>query len=356
MVQDLLIRTYREGDEYAIFHLTNIVYSKTGNLQNWLKYWKWKFIHTSERPTNIWVAEYENKIVGHIAYIPLRMVYQNKKIIGCQAVDLIIHPDYRRKGIFIAMGRKALDTAGERGITIAFGFGTKEARMGHLKYGWFDVCSLPRLFKPLRLETVLQKRIQNRLLLKISSAVLTPYIKRRFQTKKIPSVQGAMIKKISSFDERFDDFWKKTHLSLGICVVRDSKYLNWRYIKAPHQKYVVFSAERGNEALGFIVVRVREGVFKSGEIVDILTLPCIKEVANNLILKAINYLEKEKVCGVHCWLLGNESYYNVLRKCGFIPLRHTQKFIARANSQEVNREFLKRKENWFITMGDSDRH
>ena len=57
--------------------------------------------------------------------------------LGSIVVDVMSHPDYRKQGMFTALGRAGLADAGQAGIDFSFGFPIrKEVMPGHLKVGW----------------------------------------------------------------------------------------------------------------------------------------------------------------------------------------------------------------------------
>lgn len=49
-----------------------------------------------------------------MALLPVEMRIGDKIVKGSQAVDLIVHPEFRRKGIFLAIGRFITNDAGEK--------------------------------------------------------------------------------------------------------------------------------------------------------------------------------------------------------------------------------------------------
>jgi len=360
------VRTYKEGDESGITKLLK------RNFEDWL--WEYKqnpFGHL------IGVAAHDNQLVGHMAMVPVNMKIGTKTVLASQAVDLVVHPEFRRQGIFLAIGRFLAEETERKAIDIWYGIPNKLAHSGHLKYGWFDVCKVPLLIKPISLgrvsETFMGKhkltrffnrykisRKTSKIILQLISSIDRLFAKIFNQTGDNDSKKNFEIRAISSFDERVDVLWKKASKDYPLAVVRTSEYLNWRYVKKPQAKYRILSAERSGEIVGYIVLKTREEEnLKSGYIVDIFAQCSDKSLIQSLILKAIEHLKEEKVDLIYCWMLKNglstRVYYKTLRYNGFTHFfGRTHPLIARANSPRLSKYFIGDPKNWFITIGDSD--
>jgi GNAT superfamily N-acetyltransferase len=360
------IRKYKEGDETGILELMNLGRKDKRTNEHWL--WEYKnnpFGHF------IWVAEHNGQIVGHMALIPTNMKIGDKNIPSSQAVDLIVHPKYRRQGMFLAIGKTSTEEAGREGVDITYGFPNEPARSGHLKYGWFDVCKMFLLIRICNMQNMVsffekykivkflnrQKMSRNavKLVLQIISAV-SSFLPRIFnRIEKDPNLaKDIEIHAITSFDNNIDSFWERVSKDYNIIVVRDKKYLNWRYFKKPDAKYTVLLAEENEKILGYIVLgSVNENNLSLGYIVDILTSPDNERVIQVLISRAIEHFRKEVVDAIACWTLRNNAIYKILRYNGFVPFTSCP-FIARVNSTRLPEEFVRDHKNWYITIGDSD--
>ena len=90
--------------------------------------------------------------------------------------------------------------------------------------------------------------------------------------KRLPP-EGTEFKEIKRFDKRFGRFWDRIKGDYPIMAVKDSAFLNWRYIDIPHMAYRAIALEKKESAeiLGFIVLGKEEHDFRGGQIVDLLT-------------------------------------------------------------------------------------
>jgi GNAT superfamily N-acetyltransferase len=367
------VRTYKKGDELGILELMNLSGFER-NYQRTIEHWLWKY-EGSQFGHLTAVAEHDRKIVGTMGLTLANVRIQDKIVLGCQAVDLVVHPKFRGQGIFLSIGRFLLGEAEKKGVLVTYGFPNEQARSGHLKYGWFDVCGVPRLVKPLNMNTIVNIFGENRIIrglseYKVSRSVaksvlqnivkMTVLFSKAFNRIGPVSFADFEINQIDSFDSSIDSFWEEVSKDYAIAVVRDKKYLNWRYFECPNVKYAVFIAKKNGEITGYIVLRyTEEKNLIIGHIVDILAPLKNKAAIQYMISRAIEYFKERNVDLIVCWMLKSSScghfFYRIFRNNGFIPiLGQSMRFMARANSSQVSRMFLREETNWYVTKGDSD--
>jgi hypothetical protein len=136
-------------------------------------------------------------------------------------------------------------------------------------------------------------------------------------------------------------------------VVKDRKYLNWRYVAKPGKEYRIFIAEKRQEIAGYIVLKLRKGVRSRGYIIDLLTLIGEDTVAKSLIYKAVQCLKEDGATTISCWMLPDTPYYKILRKLGFIR-RLGPPFCICIHDQNLSKEFITNPSNWYFVAGDND--
>jgi len=365
------VRRYRPGEEEKISSAMKIVFGHGLHKE----VWRWFY---SENPFNhlFGVAEYENQIISFMGLACEPMVIEGKEFKACIASELGVHPDFRRQGVFTTLGQYIMNEAAKQGIDFCYGFPNEIARLGHMKYGWFDVCSdVPIYVKYLTANGLFKSRKVRKILnkLKIPSyainnfltrfiiencllKMIDGYCKLKFQLpdRSYPISKLTFIRR---FNNAFDDLWKKAWIPLKIAKKRDSKYLNWRFFQKPLGKYVVLTAEREQEVIGFICLLVADANGqKVGYIADFLTLPDEETTLNTLLDEGIRYCKRQEVDAIGCWLLGNDRYLRVLKRNAFFKASSGMRLMARINREEMEkyRPILENASNWFITLGDAD--
>jgi GNAT superfamily N-acetyltransferase len=366
------VRLYRKDDEQGILELMNL-----NGIKRKIEEWSWEY---QENPFGhlIGVAEHRGQIVGHMALVPVCIKTGLKSIKGCQAVDLIVHPKFRGQGIFLAIGKFLMNEAGKQGISLAYGFPNKPAHSGHLKYGWFDVCQVPLMIKPVNARALANIRIADLLVehriigflnrfgisRRIMNSVLSAGLatissfNKAFNQTELDNTEIVEIRRTESFDNRIDDFWSDVSKDYMNIVVRDKKYLNWRYAEKPNANYTTLFAEEDGKIRGYVIFRSENTKnIKCGYVVDILAFLERKSTIQLLISKVVEELRRENVDLIFCWMLNSSRsgrvYYRILKANGFVS-RPGNPLIARANSPDLQSEFVSNPADWYVTMGDSD--
>jgi len=369
------IRAYKKGDENGIYELEKKIDSmypgRDYTFNDWKKWWDWKY---KENPANknepkIWISEYDGEIVGCDAFIPIKMKIKNKIYNIVQNVDLMVHPNFRRQGMFLSLANKSFSSLKQNNQAIAYGFPNRYAYGGHMKYGWFDVSLLKNGIKPIKTDKFIEKHLSNNnkknqsFSKKIYINLVKKVIKTIFKEKKTKKTDNISISQVFSFDEDIDSFWKKISDNYNIIVVRDKKYLNWRYVNVPDKKYIIYIAKENNEICGYIIFRceIQKENRKYGSIYDIIALKNRPDIIYSLLDKTIEYFNKENIDFIHCSMLADNKIIKLFKNKGFIfsqvflrQKKDDRKFIAYLDHSDIEKKYLKNSNNWFIQYGDSD--
>jgi len=140
------IRPYEKGDETGYLALMKMVFPK---YECDLIRWCWEF---RDNPFGFLqtFSTSNGKIVGHLGLVGVPIKVGDRILRGSQAVDLAVHPDFRRKGMFLEIGKKLVQCAEDEGIVISYAAPSERIYRGFLKFGWFYVSEIPLLLKIMR--------------------------------------------------------------------------------------------------------------------------------------------------------------------------------------------------------------
>lgn len=348
------IRRYKEGDEKGIFELTKAVYpEKEYNREKWMQWWTWEFRNAPAGPAIILVAEQEDKIIGQLALIPLKMKIGNQIVRSAIELDDMTHPDYRRQGIFSTLIGPASIVAKEEDIKIIYASPTEMAYSVHLKCRRFDIKGFKFLFKPLNLRNILRNYISNRLQLKLATIIGGLIIDLFFRGKKYVNIDDLTINRISSFDDSIDDFWRRIFSGYEVIVVKNKEYLNWRYVKISNKNYVIYLAKEKEEVCGYVVIRAQKSEdLTMGCIVDIIAPLNRMDIIDQLISAAIEYFEDEKVDLIITKMIANKLYLKAFKRKGFIIKRRNCHLVMHTSSPEISIMHREAAKHCFIQWGD----
>jgi hypothetical protein len=343
------VRTYQDDDRHELLDLLS------GSFAGWKGLKGEQLLEWYENnPLGhlICVAECKKKIVGCYVLTLRRIKIGNEIKQSSLAGDLVVHADFRRQGMFLAMGKFITTEAMKEGIEICLGFPNRFAHQGHLKYGWFDVAEIPMFQTYVNFKGFMMYRGT---LPKLHSFYRALHRKKRIDNT-------IKIKQISSFNSEIDRLWTSIAKYYDILGVRDMKYLNWRFNK-PNSKYQVLTVQENGEIMGYAVLLVKRtraryvGRRRIGYIVDLFVSPK-PSIIHSLVSHSVKFLKEQKVDVILCALLAKKLFYQVLLENGFFPSRKIP-FIGRINKQETDivgaaRTRMRNCENWYATLGDSD--
>ena len=352
------IREYREDDKKGIFDLRKAVYGEPFNEQQW----DWKYSNKPVKVAKIFLAENNGMIVGlrPVMFLPLKVM--SRVVIAGLNADVMTHPDFRHRGIFSTLVREAFERVSNEEIEIVFTFPNENSYLGYVKLGWPHICSVPLLAIPLNFNNLVRKYIKTTALQKPTGSLLGLLFKGLHLGGRLgkTDISGFALGRIYSFDNRFDELWYKVSNQHNIAVVRDSRYLRWRYADKPGQEYIILGIEKERELAGYIILKSNVEMFglKLGLIVDMLTIED-KGITNALLCHAIDYFKRAKMDIIGCLMLKHTAYYKALRKAGFIevPKPFSPKefyFVGYTNSSKVADATVYNVDNWFLTFGDID--
>ena len=360
MIRQWELRFYREGDEKEIVRLLNLALPESNYT---LARWLWEYKNNPYGFLTI-VAEHEGRVVGHMGLFFLELQVGDMVIKGSQACDLAVHPDFRNQGMFLAMGKTLLNEAGEQGVPVTYGFPNRPAYFGHIKYGWFDAARVPVLRCPYHVYNIFEGECAKHPRLKLLNHIVkncskrVDYLASKLRERQPSSISNLVIKEVRMIDPRFDNLWKRMSGNYGVAVVRNRKYLNWRFLEKPDARYRVFAAEKSDDILGYIIVSADVSKYwKVGYIDDVLGENL--DVVRNLVALALRFFRERGIDMAECWLLQQTFWYKALIEKGFIPMHilnpaEKKRFIVRVNSPSFLEVYKGAKKGWYLTYSDSD--
>ena len=269
-----------------------------------INYWKWKHLYNpySKIDSKIVLALEGNKIIGARPLLLTEFIKGGKCVLAAQPCDTMVHPDYRRQGIFKKMNDLAIEYSKEIGVSFFYNFPGWMSRTGYLKQGWRNVCSINKLYLLIRPDVVFANKLNNPLITfgvsffysKLKNKSFLENIPKNFQLKsfyRYPSV----LKKI--------DKLYTNEYSGQINLNRNESFLKWRLDNNPkfHYRYLLFFYS-GN-FIGYSVVQINndENNVLSAKIMDFLILENNYYYAHLFLRSVIKYLIKKNCVQIYAW-------------------------------------------------------
>lgn len=249
------------------------------------------------------VATRDGNVVGAAGHSLYRMVVGGKERLGQFSVHAVTAPEARGLGIFQALEHRHEEEGQERGSTCALIFASRRIR--------------PLLLGPLGWTQIDRRRVWAR-----------------------PFPRGTPAQAVERFGERHDAVSAALAARLGNHVVRDSRYLNWRYLDAP-RPYRAFDVTSGGYAVvGFTTKRGRRVALlmdllaEPGD-VDVLLRGALAEARGTTALLAVPspVLARSR-----------------LLRHGFVPTSYRLDFMGKGLAEPLDA----RAEAWTVSLGDTD--
>ncbi|MBN2465952.1 GNAT family N-acetyltransferase, partial [candidate division WOR-3 bacterium] len=203
--------------------------------------WEWRFLRKPAGRGLVELAWDGTTLAGHYAVSPVRMRVRGNDVTAALSGTTMTHARYRGVGLLPLLARRTYARARQAGQVLAMGFPNKNSHRGLVRdLRWRDVYEVPRFSLHLG--------------------------DRRWETE---DGGVAQVLELERFDRRFDRLWDEVKDVHPISVVRDRRYLQWRFVENPESEYRIFAYEDGRRIRGYAVAK-RYG--KEMHIVDILCL------------------------------------------------------------------------------------
>lgn len=318
------------------------------------RYWEWKYYENpAGRHASVVVLD-GSRVVGILGGVPVEMKVDDRSLLVCQGVDTVVTESHRSPSTFFLLEDTVTREMIDRGLFLRYAFTIKDTyRLFTASRGFVGVSPIFAMSKVINPKPYLRQRINVGLVADVLGGVAKGAI-RQWNKKKLAPPDGLEIVDIPRFDARFDRLWEKEADKFSIAVVRKSSYLNWRYVDAP-KHYKVFGLQTEEVVKGFVVLACYKEDVVRGRIVDIVVENGRKDLADCLVVKALNYFVDKQVDAVTCWILEHWPISHVLRGRGFVERQTPHDLIVRSYFPEkIANDQVADDSKWYITMGDSD--
>lgn len=341
------IDRYRQDDKRHVDALYRRVFGVDSAEANQLR-WDWQYRRNPHMPAEgplIWLAREASTIVGQYATMPVKLSVMGREIDAAWGMDVMVAPERQRQGL-----GEVLFRTWDRNVGASLGLGLSDSSYKLFqKLRWPDVGPVPCLVKPLTRRALRRPGWSvgaNRLL----SAVTLPWVRLVARSRPL---QGE-VRVVRHFDASCDALWDKVAARFDFIVRRDSAYLNWKYINAPHVRYSVAVLDRDGATAGYIVYRhVQEPRGRVTIVVDWLTDPA----DTTGLLTLLRWVDREARAAdsdkIRAFAM-HAGFRKLLRQSGYFAVKSTMEFVAKVNAVDMPSSFYEQTDGWHVTLGDSD--
>jgi GNAT superfamily N-acetyltransferase len=300
-----------------------------------------------------------NRLIGCAAMAPVGVRLSGESVTAALTLKPLIDPEFEGRGIPLDLLRKLDALAAEEKIAFSYAFPDDASFPVLVNQGGFkEVAALSLLIRPLHPERLAMKTTGSRVLARTASIARVVWrTPPSVQQKEVP---GLAIDEVKDFDEPFAVFWRRVQHRASLMIVRDSAYLNWRYVNAPECEFAAFAARSEGKVRAISVLRAGVlGRFSAGLIVDLIVEASGEgRAAGRLLIEHAGAYFRDRDLDMLATLsLRHTDEFRLFRASGFwMPPRfmepHPLHFVVRSHADEANAAYDLH--NWFLTLGDSD--
>lgn len=179
------------------------------------EFWEWKYRSSPFGIASVQQIKLDGKVVAAQSLWPVTFQWQEREFHALQACDTVVHPDFRRQGLFKALLMARKTRAAALNADFIFNFPNANSWPGNLKAGWHFLGRVPwyvRIIKPITLIRDYGKEGR--------SASLAVPERYRVTETMLDWLEGAV-----AGDRR------------GLSLTRPTGYWRWRFLKRPSRQY-----------------------------------------------------------------------------------------------------------------------
>ena len=318
-VNDIIIRQATLNDRTKLFDFYKKVYGFSSKFK-YPERWEWlyqnnPFLKSSEIP--IWIAIKDAKIIGHTGSMLVPVKIKDNILIAGWSIDTIVTKDARGMGIGKNL-QKANQAYNPVFMSLSYSDINEKIKikLGALVSREFKIhrkifkLNIDDLFVSLKLR--LQSKFGQNLYLFIYylfyysgflfclKAIIQFFFKRRDKTNnKYKKLE--FLEVVESFDKRADEIWERIKNTVDLQIVKDAKYLNWKYVNQPNTRYKSYYIYNKNKIIGILILRF--GSFpepKIGSIVEIISIENKEDILNEILCFAKKIFMQHNVNEIIC--------------------------------------------------------
>ena len=293
------VREYREGDEEQILAMFRRSFFVDRSVARWS--WEYRENPYGNRKISLAFAE-AGRLVAHYSGYPVRFHRAGAQALtALQIGDTMTEPSFRHvgRGPTSLLGRTvrhyyARFCDGQ----VAFNYGVNTGNIQRFSMSFVGARRLEDLPYHLR-ET--------------GPPLPAPHPLR-------VRLGGWRVERISSFDERFDELFRRVAGDYRLLIERDARYLEWRYARCPDTEYFLYAVFRRDRLAGWSVFRYRKDQREILSWGDALFDPSRPAAVPLLLAHVLAAPEHRTARAIDLWLTPRPAWWaERIRGLGFEP-------------------------------------
>lgn len=355
------IRNLNLEKDFAKFEELSVISFGEGSNPHQEMY-QWLFDNNPYNPhgENLMFAMWDkdrDRMIATDGLVPMELNRRGETFFTAHSVKSMTHPDYKRQGIFRTMTENSLQQGEKQGMDLVIGLANSNSYPAYQKFGWTTLFEREVYILPVNITNKLKGMVKIAPLAKAGNALyqIAAKVKRGNQhaLRDIPQCT------VEEYDEVPRDAavcWEKYKEKFEYCIVRDFKYLDFRYNKRPDVRYKTLLIRSGGEPIGYAVLHQSKANGKQ--------MICVAEnftdPENELYIGAL-----AEAISAYCFRRGVDyavvcsggfgKFKEVFLRHGFVwQKRRNTIMVAKTFNEKLRVEDLVGAEHWHLSQGDGE--
>jgi hypothetical protein len=301
---------------------------------------EWLYRRNPDGPATAWfvVDERSQDLAGCTAVFPRRIQVrgQMRATIAWNCGDFCILPRYRAGAAAIKLRRAARDGVDAGVSPFLYAHPNDRMLQIHLRVGHQTLGRMIRLARPTRVNGA-------GILHTIATSGLRLARPERLLLRDEYEIESTVL------PAELDELFERVRPSLGTALVRDVKYLRWRFLECPLSEYRFVIARRGPRLTGYLAF-----CFTQGHLTIKDWLGIDHRAVRTLFGAAVEQACMADVSSASVTLLETHRDVQLIRALGFSTRPETSTSITYAPETLPWRAAVTSPQAWYMTVGDRD--
>lgn len=317
-LDEITYREYAPRDDENLLDLFNLVF----NRNYLLSYWKWANEENPNGRTRLKLAVNNSRVVGQSAAVPLVFDYKGEILRAARIQNVMVHPKFRRKGIFIKTLAGIEELLIKKQDDFVITFPNDNSLGAFIKLGYHHLFDIPTYELPIK----------------------------GLDDEVDPDLEFDLRGNIR-FNQKDRDFIASQLAPFDIFNQRDLNYLNWRYHQKSNRNYLVMGISKKEEQVGLIVCKP----YPEGKTIDLVEFFIKRD--ESLIRCALNVLAKfyrgRELKAFNVWSKEHYPINPSLMDIGFTKTNQVTHAVYKSLSPRTSKKGDE-VNSYYLAMGDSD--
>lgn len=357
-MNDITVRPLAHGDLGGIqrLHSTRDGFDEEKAMKR-TKLLEWIAFHNpfaNPGEATYYVAYHAGQMVAYHGRMPVQFSVGGSVESGYFVHDLYVDPETRRKGLGLALTFALAQAIEEETPAFFCLYGmTPTNRMMQRRRGYVEIVADSYL-KRINILKDAKRFLRFRILAKVADSCARAglAVLNTIATVITPS-HGVKTTILARFGLEVDALNERIRRKVGVCTLRTSAHLNWKYIDRPYPRETLIVAERNGVMTGYAVAGISPNNFSVGMLLDLMADPDDTASIAALVRASVRHLRKQNAGVVRC-VMTDARFARILKRLLFAK-ESVGKTMMLGNLHKTSFEnHLKDLKSWHMTRSESD--